>query len=169
MAERHLGSKRTENYLSVCASLSILINVQLGNYDTAINQTDFCCKIPTFRASCRIRGRPSYTRWRTASRFGTSRESNLIPMPPRLRDLQRLARTELADVRRVIRIRTVMQPEDGFQKIGPILRQRPNHPFIQAMGADLEYKVGKVEEAKKRLDRVRRKEISDASSGLSMQ
>ena len=54
-----------------------------------------------------------------------------------------------------------MQPEDGFQKIVPILRQRPNHPFIQAMGADLEYKVGKVEEAKKRLDRVRRKEISD--------
>ena len=163
LAEAASWLKRTEELSVRGASLSILINVQLGNFDTAINQTRLLLQesqLPSVQAVASAVGQATQD-GELLSRFGTSRESNLIPMPPRLRDLQRLARTELADVRRVIRIRTVMQPEDGFQKIGPILRQRPNHPFIQAMGADLEYKIGKVEEAKKRLDRVRRNEISD--------
>ena len=61
----------------------------------------------------------------------------------------------------MIRIRETFQPEEALQKIDPILRQRPNSPIIQAIGADLEYKIGELEEARVRLDRVRSQQIAD--------
>ena len=154
---------RTKNLSVRGASISILINVQLGNFESAIEQTKRLLEQsqqPSVQAVAAAVGQATQD-GELLSQFGNIRGTNLIPMPPRLRDIQRLARTEVADVRRVIRIRTALKPKDGFQKIGPILRQRPNHPLIQAMGADLQYKMGKVEEAKVRLDRVRKQEISD--------
>ena len=163
LAEAAAWLKRTNNLSVRGGSLSILINVQLGNFESAIKHTKRLLEQsqqPSVQALAAAVGQATQD-GELLSQFGNIRGTNLIPMPPRLRDIQRLARTEVADVRRVIRIRTALQPEEGFQKIGPILRQRPNHPLIQSMGADLQYKMGKVEEAKVRLDRVRRQEISD--------
>ena len=95
------------------------------------------------------------------SKFGEGGEKDLIPVAPRLGKLQPLARTELADVRRAIRLRTNFQAEEALKRVAPILKQRPSHAFIQSMGADLERQTGMLKEAKSRLDRVRADDNSD--------
>lgn len=145
------------------ASLAILIDVQMGKFDLAIEQTNRLLERsqqPSVRAVATAVGQATQDT-RLLSLFENSRGINLMPMPPSLRRLQPLNRTELADAGRVIRIRETFEPEEALQKIDPILRQRPNSPIIQAIGADLEYKIGELEEARVRLDRVRSQQIAD--------
>lgn len=94
-------------------------------------------------------------------RRGQPQMGNPIPVAPRLRRIAGLNRTEGADIRRTIRIRNQENPQQALQKLTPILKQRPDQPFIQAIGADLLYKLGQVEAAAARLDRVRKYENSD--------
>ena len=92
---------------------------------------------------------------------GQPQMGNPIPVAPRLRRIAGLNRTEGADIRRTIRIRNQEGPQQALQKLRPILKQRPDQPFIQAIGADLLYKMGQVEAAAARLNRVRKYENSD--------
>ncbi|MGC6549323.1 MAG: hypothetical protein ACON5D_08200 [Rubripirellula sp.] len=92
---------------------------------------------------------------------GQPQMGNPIPVAPRLRRIAGLNRTEGADIRRTIRIRNQYKPQQALQKLTPILKQRPDQPFIQAIGADLLYKVGQLEAAAARLNRVRKYENSD--------
>ena len=94
-------------------------------------------------------------------RQGQPQMGNPIPVAPRLRRIAGLNRTEGADIRRTIRIRNQESPQQALEKLRPILKQRPDQPFIQAIGADLLYKMDQVEAAAARLNRVRKYENSD--------
>lgn len=145
------------------SSLSILIEIQLGNFDAAKEQTKQLLERsnqPSVKAVAAAVGQATQDE-ELLSEFGEGGEKDLIPVAPRLGKLQPLARTELADVRRAIRLRANFQAEEALKRVAPILKQRPSHAFIQSMGADLERQTGMLKEAKSRLDRVRADDNSD--------
>ena len=101
------------------SSLSILIEIQLGNFDAAKEQTKQLLEQsnqPSVKAVAAAVGQATQDE-ELLSEFGEGGEKDLAPVALDSEKLQPLARTELADVRRAIRLRANFQAEEAAQRV----------------------------------------------------